>query len=198
MPESPPGSAEQPLWVQKGHVGVSSLSAAAPGPPRPYPTPPARAQRVPGVRRLPAGGATSRASPAPLATLRLVLRCLRSSPGEPPPSRHGSRHCGSDSAERSPRCGGLGRGRRLRPLAPPGLGGRLRRGRAPAPWARAESASGGAASESRSARGTRAGAGRVGTGVGSGVLWTPRLPWAARLRPVGARGLELAAGVGQE
>lgn len=196
MPKSPPGSSEQLPWVQKGHVGGSSLNAAAPRPPRPYPIVPARARRVPGARRLPAGGATSRASPAPLATLRPALRCLRFSLGDPPPSRHTSHRCGSPSAEPALRDWGAAAGsaRSPRPGREVGCGGDMPRLPGPGPRARAASLPG----ESRSARGTRAGAGRGWAGVGCGVFWTPRHPWAARLRPAGARGLELAAGVGRE
>lgn len=166
MHGSPPGSSDQLPWVQKGHVGGSSLNAAAPGPPRPYPTPPARARRVPGARRLPAGGATSRARPAPLATLRPVVRCLRSSPGEPPPSRHTSHRCGSPSAEPALWDWGAAAGsaRSPRPGREVGCGGDMPRLPGPGPRARAAALPG----ESRSARGTRAGWGRGWAPVSSG------------------------------
>lgn len=159
--------------------------------PRVPPTPLARAQRVPGARRLPPVGDRSRASPphpphtprpSPHRTSRDTSAYLSA-----PRALTGS----ADSAWRTARCRwsaeepavrGLGRGRRLRPSARPprpawevGCSGDVAR----APSARAESASGGADVRVQVRAGAWAGASR-GWG-GSGVHGTPGHPWTARL-----------------
>lgn len=89
-----------------------SLKAPHPRPPRGCPSaPPARGLRVPGTRRLPAGGATSRASlrtsrdtsavlPEPQALTRTGRRLRERR--TPPPERRGAPRCGIGARPQAP------------------------------------------------------------------------------------------------
>lgn len=161
----------------------SSLKASDPRQLRAWPS---RRRRVPGARRLPAGGATSRASPPHISRHFGGSSCAS---GPNRVSRLRLAHC---SLQARRRAGGADWGAAAgsaRPPAPPGLGGRLQRGCAPDSFTRAESTSGGTDERVQVRAGAWAGA-SPGLGEGSSVHGTPGHPWATRVLSAGARGYE--------
>lgn len=145
------------------------------------PTPPARARRVPGGRRLPAGGATSRASPPHISRHFGGSSCASGpEPGERTPGS-----LLAAGSLRSPRCG-IGARPQAPPVCPPrpawevGCSGDV--SRLPPRGLRARAAP---TSKARSARGP--GPSEPGRGTSS-VHRTSGHPWAARLLSAGARG----------